>query len=109
MFNSFEKATYTDQYSFCLKAIARAVFKICLFFISLYYIVFCLYIDNINEKNWQKVVMNMLFCQYFVKILCIKVYCIFILKNLTSNLAKVFLVSLEVSVNLPAGLICIFA
>ena len=49
---------------------------------------FCQYIDNINEKNWQNVVMNMSFCQYFAKILCIKVYCIFTLKNFVLQLGQ---------------------
>ena len=38
--NSISKAKYTDQYSFCLKAIRQTNFKIWSFFISLYYIVF---------------------------------------------------------------------
>ena len=54
--NSLEKAKYTDQYtcSFCLKAIGCSVFKICLFLISLYYIVFANKLLTLMRKIGKK-------------------------------------------------------
>ena len=42
---------YTDQYSFCLKEIGHTVFKICLYLVSLFYIVFA----NILMKLMRKI------------------------------------------------------
>ena len=42
---------HTDQYSFCLKEIGHTVFKICLFLVSLFYIVFA----NILMKLMRKI------------------------------------------------------
>ena len=48
-------------------------------------------IDNINEKNWQKVVMNIynVILRYFAKIVCMKVYCIFTLKDFVLKLRQI--------------------
>ena len=52
------KGKLTDQYSVLFEAIRSTVFKICMLY-SIVLSCFCQYIDNVNEKNWQKVVMNM--------------------------------------------------
>ena len=42
--------------------IKHTVFKI--FLVSLYFIVFAM--DKVNEENWQNMLINIKFCQYFI-------------------------------------------
>ena len=109
LINSLEKAKYTDQYSFCLKAMGRTVFKICLLLMSLYYIVFANILITLMRKIGKKWSWICNFANILLKFYASRFTISLFWRILSSNLAKVFLVSLEVSVNLPVGLICIFA
>ena len=49
---------------------------------------FCQYIDKVNEENWQNVLININFCQFFTNILWINLHTTFILQNFGLKLCQ---------------------
>ena len=51
-------------------------------------------ISTFNDKNWQNMLINIIFCQYFTNILWLNLHTTFILQNfnLKLNFANVFMV-----------------
>ena len=49
-------------------------------------LLFCHYIDEVNEENWQNMLMNINLYQYFTSILWINLHTIFILQNFSLKL-----------------------
>ena len=75
--------------------IGRTVFEKSMF--KDVFVFFCFYqnIDEVNEENWQNMLMNINFCQYFTNILGINLHTTFISQNFGLKRGKMFSYALE--------------